>query len=261
MTKDGPLASLPMYDRAEIAGATNALWSTIRDALRADGIEAPEKLTRAGSLWDHWRHPELVLSQTCGLPYRKALHDSVTLVGTPDFGLPGCPPGYYNSVILMRPDDERIESTDWPELTLALNDSVSQSGWGAAVETAQARDTRFGGHVETGAHRASVRAVIEGRADICFVDAHTWRLMTQWDSLAPKVVEIGRSAPTPGLPLISAPGADAERLAAAVRRAIEHLPEDDRRTLGLTGLTWVPPEAYLAREIPEPPPAGTAPAA
>jgi len=257
----GPIASLPMYDRAEIAGSTNALWEAIRDALRQDGIEAPEKLTRAGSLWDHWRHPGLVLSQTCGLPYRKALHDSVTLIGTPDYALPGCPPGHYNSVILMRPDDARTDSADWPGLTLALNDAISQSGWAAALETARAHGTRFGDHLETGAHRASVRAVAEGRADICFVDAQTWRLMSLWDSLAPKVTEIGRTAPSPGLPLISARGAEAERIASAVRRAIERMPAADRRTIGITGLTWIPPEAYLEKDIPEPPPASSLPPA
>jgi len=253
VTAPGPLASLPMYDRPEIAGSTNAFWEAIRDALRHGGIEAPDRLTRAGSLWDHWRHPQLVLSQTCGLPFRKALHEEVTLVGTLDFGLPGCPSGYYNSVILMRPDDERTDPADWPELRLAFNDSLSQSGWSAAVDTAAAFGTHFASHIETGAHRASIRAVVEGRADICFADAHTWRLMSQWDSLAPHVVEIGRSAPTPGLPLIAAPGADAEGTAAAVHAAIDTLPEADRRTLGITAMTWIAPEAYLALPIPTPP--------
>lgn len=255
MTARGPLASLPMYDRAEIAASTNALWAAIREALRHGGIRAPERLTRAGSLWDHWRHPELVLSQTCGLPYRKALHSEVTLIGTPDFGLPGCPPGHYNSVILMRPGDERSDGADWPELTLAFNDGLSQSGWASALDAAAARGTRFGGMLETGAHRASVRAVAEGRADICFVDAQTWRLMSRWDSLAPKVVEVGRTGPTPGLPLIAAPGADAARTAAAVHAGIDSLAEDHRRTLGLAGMTWIPPEAYLALPIPVAPPA------
>jgi len=244
-----------MYDRAEIAGSTNALWEAIRDALRRGGITAPDRLTRAGSLWDHWRHPDLVLSQTCGLPYRKALHDSVTLIGTPDFALPGCPPGHYNSVILMQPDADRIDASEWPGLRLAFNEGLSQSGWAVAMEAARSHGTRFGDYLQTGAHRASVRAVAEARADICFVDAQTWRLMCQWDSLAPKVMEVGRTKPTPGLPLISAAGADAEAIAAAVHRAIGALNEADRRTLGLNGLTWIPPEAYLAQPIPDLPPA------
>lgn len=254
---DALLASLPMYDRPEIAASTNALWDRIRDALRDAGIEAPARLTRAGSLWDHWRHPQLVLSQTCSLPYRKALHDHVTLVGTPDYALPGCPPGHYNSVILMRPDAATDNPADWPGLRLALNDTLSQSGWGAAVETAERAGTGFGSYVETGAHRASARAVAEDRADICFVDAHTWRLMSQWDSLAPRLTEVGRSEPTPGLPLIAAPGADAERTAAAVETAIAGLDPADRRALGLTGLVRLPLEAYLAQPITDPPPPGT----
>lgn len=255
MTPAGPLASLPIYDRAEIAGSTNALWAAIRDMLRRDGRPAPDRLTRAGSLWDHWRHPRLVLSQAGDLPFRKALHDRVTLIGTPDFALPGCPPGHYNSVILMQPDVERIDASGWPGLRLAFNDGLSQSGWAAAVAAARAHDTHFGDCLQTGAHRASVRAVAEGRADICFVDAHAWRLMCQWDSLAPRVMEVGRTEPTPGPPLISAGGADAGAIAAAVDRAIGALDEADRRTLGLTGLTRIPLAAYLAQPIPDPPPA------
>ena len=68
-------------------------------------------------------------------------------------------------------------------------------------------------------------------------------------------------APSPGLPLISARGAEAERIAAAVRRAIERMPAADRRTIGIAGLTWIPPEAYLEKDIPEPPPASSLPPA
>ncbi|WP_375689678.1 phosphate/phosphite/phosphonate ABC transporter substrate-binding protein [Pseudooceanicola sp. LIPI14-2-Ac024] len=244
-----------MYDRPEVGQATNALWAAMRDALREDGIDAPEALTRSGSLWDHWRSPDLVLSQTCGLPYRKALHDHVTLIGTPDFGLPDCPPGYYNSVIVMRRDDPRSSPADWAELRLAYNDSLSQSGWAAAEQTARAEGTRFGSHVETGAHRASVRAVASGAADICFVDAQTWRLMSKWDPLVGSVHTVGASAPVPGLPYISAPGADAAAMAGAVARAIDGLPAEHIRALGITGFVHVPAADYLAVPTPDAPPA------
>ena len=94
------IAALPMYDRPETAAATDRYWGLIRDGLRAREIEAPDDLTRTDDLWTLWQSPDLVLAQTCGLPFRARLHGQVQLVGTPDFGLPGCAPGYYNSVII-----------------------------------------------------------------------------------------------------------------------------------------------------------------
>ena len=82
------IASLPMYDWAEIKPVTDRLWTGIRDRLRAAGIEAPNELTRGIDMWDSWHDPDLLVSQTCGFPYRTKLHDKVTLVGTPDFALP-----------------------------------------------------------------------------------------------------------------------------------------------------------------------------
>ncbi|MFN3646541.1 MAG: hypothetical protein ACK4S2_08505, partial [Gemmobacter sp.] len=68
-------ASLPMYDRPEVQAANDRLWAGIRDRLRAAGLAAPETLVRGRwPLWDHWTAPDLVLSQTCGLPYRSRLH-------------------------------------------------------------------------------------------------------------------------------------------------------------------------------------------
>ena len=71
-------------------------------------MEAPEGLQRdPDDLWSQWTSPDLVFSQTCGFPYRARLHGSVTLIGTPDFGVEDCPPGYYRSVLVARADDPR----------------------------------------------------------------------------------------------------------------------------------------------------------
>ena len=99
------LASLPMYDRPETAAANDRYWQAIRTRLG----EGPETLTRTGELWEHWLAPDLVLSQTCGYPYRARLHGQVTLVGTPDYGLDGCPPGHYRSIFVARADDPRTD--------------------------------------------------------------------------------------------------------------------------------------------------------
>ena len=149
-------ASLGMYDRAETAAANDRLWAGIRDGLRARGIAAPETLTRGeGAYWPAWQAPDLVLSQTCGFPYRALLHGRVDLVGTPDFGNEGCPPGYYRSILIARADDPRRAFAEFDEARIAFNDGMSQSGWAAPINHAAARGIRLRPGPETGSHRAS----------------------------------------------------------------------------------------------------------
>jgi hypothetical protein len=58
------------------------------------GIDAPDKLTLTpGDLLPHWTDPALLLSQTCGRPYKEHLHGTVRLVGTPDYGSRAARPG------------------------------------------------------------------------------------------------------------------------------------------------------------------------
>ena len=53
-----------MYDWPEERAATDAFWTRLRDALRAEGFDAPDTLTRGGDPWSLWRHPDLMLAQT-----------------------------------------------------------------------------------------------------------------------------------------------------------------------------------------------------
>jgi hypothetical protein len=241
------IASLPMYDRPATAGANDRLWAAIRDRLRAAGLGAPEALTRGGDLWDHWLAPDLVLSQTCGLPYRSRLHDRVVLVGTPDYGLPDCPPGYYRSVLVARPDDPRQRAEDFAGARIAVNGLESQSGWAAPLCDAPALASA--GVVVTGAHDASVVAVAEGRVDLAAIDGITWRLLGAEGATA-GVRIIGMTEPTPGLPLIAAAGSDADLLHDAFAGAVAVLAPADRAATGLRGLVRIPAAAYLALPTP-----------
>ena len=126
------IASLGMYDRAETAQANDNLWGLIRDRLRAEGHQAPDTLTRgSGAYWPAWEAPDLVFSQTCGFPYRARLHGTVTLIGTPDYGVAECPPGHYCSVFVARTDDDRGPLSAYSGAAFAFNDDLSQSGWAA----------------------------------------------------------------------------------------------------------------------------------
>lgn len=249
------IASLGMYDRPETAAANDRLWAGVRDGLRARGMAAPDELTRGeGAYWDAWRSPDLVLSQTCGLPYRARLHDRVTLVASPDHGLPGCPPGHYRSVIVVRADDPRRES-DLQGASLAFNDGLSQSGWAAACDFAAGHGLTFQPMPATGSHRSSALMVAEGRADLAAIDAVTFTLLSRWEPKVAGLRVLTETPPRPGLPYISAPGANADSMAAALSDAVAALDAADRDLLCLHGIVRLPAAAYLAIPLPPEAPA------
>jgi hypothetical protein len=240
------IAALPMYDRPEIGGATDVFWGLIRDALRARGGAAPEALARGGDPWAIWQDPSLVLSQTCGLPFRARLHDKVALVATPDYGLPGCPSGYYNSVIIARPGPLPHRPR------LAINDPLSQSGWAALVAWIAAKNIARGPVTVTGAHAASARAVADGLADLAAIDAQTWRLLLRHAGADP-AFEIARTPPTPGLPLITSLAHAPEDIAKAVAQTCAALDPATRAALDLQGIVQIDKAAYLALPLPPDP--------
>jgi hypothetical protein len=246
------IASLPMYDWASLVPAHDALWAGIRDRLRAGGHPAPDSLDRGAGMWEAWESPDLVLSQTCGLPYRSRLHGRVGLVGALDYALEDAPPGYYYSVFVVRPGDA-TDVAAYRTRCLAFNGQDSQSGWAAPQNHAATLGFRFLSTLHTGAHRDSARAVADGHADIAAVDAVTWRILSaELPDLAARLQAIGHTAPTPGLPLITAPGRDPGPIGDAVAAAVAGLDGVHASALGLVGFTRIPAAEYLS--VPNPPP-------
>lgn len=245
------IASLPMYDLPPVQAANDRLWALIRDGLRAHGMAAPDALTRgADTLWPQWESPDLVFSQTCGMPYRTRLHGHVTLVGTPDYGLPGCPPGHYRSVFVAHRDDRRSAIADFDGSDLAYNETVSQSGWAAPLNHAATLGIRLHPRLKTGGHRGSMLAVATRCAPLAALDALTWGLLQDCMSEAAQVKVVGHTDPTPVLPYISAGGADGPMMFGVVQRAIAELTAEDKATTRLRGLIAIPAEAY--RAVPTP---------
>lgn len=245
------IAQLGMYDRAETSGANDRLWAAIRDGLRAAGEQAPDALTRGGDYMALWQSPDLVFAQTCGFPYRARLHGHVTLIGTPDYGLEGCPNGYYRSIFVARADDARDDLAAFDGAGLAYNEALSQSGWAAPQTHAAKLGLRLRPLLETGGHQLSALAVAEGRAEIAAIDALTWRMLTRWEPFTKRLKVVGTTEPTPVLPYIAAAGADADLLFKVTAAAIDSLAESDRHLLSLRGLVRLAPETYLA--VPTPP--------
>ncbi len=240
------IAMLGMYDMPATRAANDHFWTLIRSHL---GF-GPDTLTRDRDVWDIWRDPSLVLAQTCGMPYRTRLHGQVQLIGTPDYGLPGCPAGHYCSVFVARADDTR----DLAALTagvFAYNEALSQSGWAAPITHLSGQNLAPQQLLETGAHALSAQAVATGRADIAALDALTWVLLQDHTDLGNTLRAVATTAPTPVLPYITAKGRDPAPIARAIRAAIDELTAQDRDLLHLRGLVDIPATDYLA--VPNPP--------
>jgi ABC-type phosphate/phosphonate transport system substrate-binding protein len=240
------IASLMMYLRPETAGAHDRYWALIRAALAGRGIAAPETLDNAKDEFEVWKAADLVLSQTCGMPYRTWLHDKVSLIGTPDFGVENCPAGYYNSVLVVRADDPRADLAAYRDARFTYNQTFSQSGFAAPYALVKPLGFWFSNRSQSHGHRNSARAVAESRADIAALDAVTWRLIQRYDDFADRLRVLAVTPATPGLPYIAAPGANAAATCGAVADAIAQLSPADQDMLGLKGIVHIPRAAYLA---------------
>ena len=245
------IANLMMYARLETEAATNRFWALIREGLADRGIEAPEDLAQDAGEFEVWTDPDLVLSQTCGMPYRLWLHDRVALVGTPDYGLEGCAPGYYRSAMVVRADDAREALGEFREAVFAYNQTFSQSGYAAPYALCSGQGFWFETRVQTHGHRMSAQAVAEGRADIAALDGVTWRSMQDHGELSDRLRVLCWTEESPGLPLVTAQQGRVQAVRESVRQAIDKMDETDRALLGLRGLVDIPKAAYLS--VPNPP--------
>jgi ABC-type phosphate/phosphonate transport system substrate-binding protein len=239
------IASLPMYARPELDAAHARYWQLIREGLNEHQVDSPEHLTTDLAERDTWSDSSLLLGQTCGLPYRRWLHTSVQLVGTPDFGVDGCEPGWYRSAIICRSDNAADSLVDLADGVFAYNSDDSQSGHNALMSLAHQRNVTLTRSLETGGHARSARAVADGRADFASIDAVSWRLMRRYDDATSDLRVVEWTDPTPGLPYIAAPGVNVDALRSSIDGAIQRLLPDDRDALGILGLERIPAQAYL----------------
>ena len=235
------IASLPMYWRPETADMWRAFWRHVQEQIDIPDLTPPEDLPKDWA--DHWLSEDLVLSQTCSLPFRTFLRLKVTYIGTLDYGLEG-PYGHYHSWLIKR------KGADIPaDATLAHNGRDSQSGWAVA----QMKDAPpYVREIETGAHANSLIAVAEGQADFAYIDAVTWRLLERSSPSTKEVEIIGRSISTPGLPLIAAAGQDPIPLRTAFSRAVEAFqPNEPEAMGGPLSFVVLPEAAYFDLETPK----------
>lgn len=240
MTETHGIASLSMYDWPEVRTATDVLWSAITARLLAQGIAAPDRLDRDTAREEAWVSPELVMAQTCGLPFMRSLKGKVVLLGSPIYHLEHDQPGDYCSLLVARSDDEATRLEDFRGRRVAFNGADSQSGYVAlqCVVAPLAIDGRFfAAGIESGGHRQSLVAVANDQADIAAIDAVSWQLALDHEPAAKRLKVVAETPLTPGLPYITALANAAHRgaMIAAISAAIDALDPAARDRLKITG--------------------------
>lgn len=251
------VVTLGMYDPPFLHGAQDALWSALRAAMIAEGVEGmagplPARLARERPIGDALLDPALVLGHTCGYPLRTRYAGRLRVVATPVYASPYAGEGWHRSAIVVRADDPAPDLAALRGRVVALNGYDSNSGMNllrAAIAPLAGGRAFFGGVVETGAHLASLAAVAEGRADVAAIDGVTFALAARH---APERVAglrvLDVTPESPALPLVTRAEA-ADELVAALRRALDRLMADDeaapaREAFGLTGFALLPDAAY-----------------
>ena len=232
------IAGLPMYDRPELFEANNKFWQVVHEQITG----SPKILSRNISPWDLWTSPKLFLAQTCSSPYRESLNKIAIYVGTADYALPNCQPGYYNSLIISRPG---YEMSEIKTCTFGYNERISHSGWTAPMAHFRKLNVLPKSLKKTGSHRASVKSVASGKIDFAAIDAQSWRFIKKYDKFSINVRVLDHTHPTPGLPFITSQNGLKENLFISIKKAIEVLSEKYRSILYLNDFMILEEEKYL----------------
>jgi ABC-type phosphate/phosphonate transport system substrate-binding protein len=218
------IASLGMYDRAEVWWANDLLWSALAERLIAAGLaDVPRRLDRTRPPAAIWPDPDLLFAQCCGYPLMTEYRTRLRYVATPCYAVPGCAESRYRSRIVVRRDDPAEALSALRGRRAALNDRQSNSGMNlfrAAVAPLADGAPFFAAVVETGSHAASMQAVADGAADVAAIDtvsfAHQQR---HAPATTARLRTIGWTEATAGLPFVTAAttsDADLARLRAAL---------------------------------------------
>ncbi len=251
------VAALPMYDWPERASEVDAEWVALRGMMLAHGIPAPERLARCNAdivgvhagmpghgatgmspdpsslspdqfdLHVLWRHPALLVGQTCWGPMELGLARYVEVVGQEDYSaFEGGQGPLYSSAIVMRADAPGARTAvadgtaNLPLVLMrgrrfAFNSSDSLSGILALERDlqhiGQSLDL-FSDRILTGGHRNSLKAVANGEADVAAIDCRSWAIACRYEPAAQTLTVVGWTALRPGLPFIASRHLPAEMI-------------------------------------------------
>jgi ABC-type phosphate/phosphonate transport system substrate-binding protein len=169
-----------------------------------------------------WRHPALVFGQTCRGPMEFGLAAHTSIIGEPNYdNIEGGAGKLYSSALVIRKSDvPGVGNKSAPDngqasipfirlrgKRFAFNSTDSMSGYLGLkrdLEVSGEDFSIFSSTLVTGAHRASIRMVAIGKADIAAIDARSWALALAFEPAAAELVVAGWTSLRQGLPFICA---------------------------------------------------------
>ena len=233
-------ASLPMYDWLEIRPFTDQFWACFAQHADLRGI-----LNRSGTFDSLWRAPDLDFSQACGYPLTHEFRDTLNYVATPYYSCAGCYNGTYSSFIFAR-EAQTIEH--FRRKVAAVNSLDSMSGM-LALKTVVAPFVQggkfFSRSIITGGHLNSLKAVREGEADICAIDAVCVALAEKYRPQDLEGLEIIAQSPmVPSLPYVTRAQKPEHLRAALDKTFADPTLKQVREALLLGGFSNLGVEAY-----------------
>ena len=204
------IAALQMYDWPEVRADTDNFWRRVADSLYQRGIEAPDTLSRPENISEPWTDQDLMLGQTCGLPFVSGRCGDAIPVARPVFDLEGANGGNYSSALVCRIEDPARGLAGFRGRIAAINEYGSQSGCNALADAVL--DTHNDMHspffhkvVISGAHRNSASMIAKGQADIAAIDSVAWALFGQAEPKnRARLRVLSWTRPMPALPFITA---------------------------------------------------------
>jgi ABC-type phosphate/phosphonate transport system substrate-binding protein len=223
-TRVRPIAAFPLYDFPWLRAETEAFWYATVQQLRGAGLrELPTRLTRSEDYSAAWRNSHLLLGQACGYPLMKQFRITARIVATPVYTAPGCKGAWHRSVFIARGTSRFATLSDLRGGICAVNGFDSNTGMNllrAAIAPLADRKPFFRSIVISGSHLASIKAIVDGRADLAAIDcvsfAHLQRFVP---TLTECVRPIGQSMLVPAPPFITASTTD-DTTVAILRRAL-----------------------------------------
>lgn len=245
-----------MYDFPEVSSATASLVAALIAVYHAEGIEASAAAampTAHHDLMAYWSGPEMLISQSCGLPFVEDLAPFTHSVGTFRWSGVSDEHGWYRTVIVVGPTCAARTMADLDGARPVVSNTQSLSGWcslGVAVAAVTDRADFLRPAALSGSHAGSLAALQSGDADVASIDPGTFQLLARHRPHAVAGLrQIGEGPSVPATPLLVP-----RSLALSIERSREIVAEalnaaslaEARATLGVDSFVVVADEAYLA---------------
>ena len=133
----------------------------------------------------------------------------------------------------------------------AFNSFQSQPGYAAAYNYVS-NGTFFRQIELSGSHSNSSRMFSNGDTDIACLDQVSWQHIKSFDGFAVNLIEIEKTNPTPGLPLITVKYGDdvdvlgdhVDVLYSLIQQSIRNLSSKSTAKFLFSGLTWIDSKEY-----------------